>query len=117
MCWTLYLHNIYSMKTLTNDFINKGWLSTMLKPFTSHGIISHVILINNCGLIVEPFVHNSHKFLRKCFYWDHIEIPLMLVTCYYFFFFSNKCVTRLLKSGFYLESLGGFRESNRRIES
>jgi hypothetical protein len=25
--------------------------------------------------------------------------------------------TRLLKSGFYLESLGGFRESNRRIES
>jgi hypothetical protein len=24
---------------------------------------------------------------------------------------------RLLKSGFYLESLGGFRESNRRIES
>jgi hypothetical protein len=26
-------------------------------------------------------------------------------------------LTRLLKSGFYLESLGGFRESNRRIES
>jgi hypothetical protein len=24
---------------------------------------------------------------------------------------------RLLKSGFYLESLGGFRESNRKIES